>query len=167
MTCLHIVQVIAYCPLLDTEPNPPFWTFFSKICNQNIPFWNQQNLQCNFLDRKWPPSSPPSESEVRTSKNIHILKDGRPLVSWQMNYVLTCLLRESEIVSLCCLSSSVCWCSFEADVFLPAILTDWLGPKMRQEVALGWCSITTNPLSCTSHNKQKIVKGQLLKNHKF
>ena len=28
---------------------------FSKIYDQIIPLWNQQNLQCNFLDRKWPP----------------------------------------------------------------------------------------------------------------
>ena len=32
-----------------------FLDIFSKIYDQNIPFWNQKNLQCNFLDRKWPP----------------------------------------------------------------------------------------------------------------
>ena len=40
--------------------------------------------------------------------------------------------------------------------FLLSWLTGWLGPKMRQELALCWCSITPNPLSCTSHNTEKI-----------
>ena len=40
-----------------THPlSPPFLDIFSKIYDQNIPFWNQKNLQCNFLDRKWHPT---------------------------------------------------------------------------------------------------------------
>ena len=44
-------------------PTPPslfgnYIVLSPKIYDQNIPLWNQQNLRCNFLDRKWPPPPP-------------------------------------------------------------------------------------------------------------
>ena len=38
-----------------TPPLSPFLDIFSKVYDQNIQLWNQQNLQCNFLDQKWLP----------------------------------------------------------------------------------------------------------------
>ena len=41
--------------LAMTPLPPPFLEITLRFFTQNIPLWNQQNLQCNFLDRKWPP----------------------------------------------------------------------------------------------------------------
>ena len=67
-------------------PFPPFLDIFSKIYDQNILLWNQQNLQCNFLDRKWPP--PPSD--FFSSEKHPNLSRRSPLrsIMWNM-YVFT------------------------------------------------------------------------------
>ena len=77
-------------------PLLPFLDIFSKIYDQNIPFWNQKNLQCNFLDRKWPP--PPSEV---FQKNIHFRESSHPLAA----EVTSCW---TGVFALCATGRSVC-----------------------------------------------------------